>query len=87
MSLDRTQPWQAITFRGDPQEYAFTHAVFVRPEGDRFIINAGNNTALCEKSLPDPMIADLEAFGQFCNTNWLSCPKCQLLVNRVKSRQ
>ncbi len=86
MSLDRTQPWQAITFRNDPQEYAFTHAVFVKMLGDKTLPNPTFEVspALCGKELPENMLEDIESFGAFINTNWLSCPACQLEVNKAK---
>ena len=85
--LDKTQPWQAVTFRTSPDEYALTHGVFIRTikKGEFEIWGA-----LCGKQLPENMTADIEAFGSFINTNYLSCPGCQIEINKtgtVKGRK
>lgn len=86
MSLDIKRGWQAITFRNDPQEFAFTHAVYVRKldiEGmDRYEVSE----AACGIELPVNMQDDIAAFQSFINTNWLSCPRCQLIAHSVGAK-
>lgn len=85
MSLDKTQPWQTVTFRTDEKEYLFTHAVHIKTVGIEFTsFRYELEFAICGKRLPDVMINDILSFESFINSNWLSCPRCQVEVNKMK---
>lgn len=91
----------AVTFRNDPQEYAFTHIVPAIHEtavgGERIIpgmMVLGANgpqmekgfTALCGRELPETMRQDLAPFDVYMDKRWIDCQQCQEVGDRFNER-